>query len=99
MKVCGFAILAARPWEKHLSWEWMYTRKVSDDQRPNFCMTWPGVLAKCRAMAPPARSEWLLTRSGGIPWLARLSSVVARLTAVEISLFLTVCRWLLWKKV
>ena len=54
MRVAMFAVRAA-------IWEWMYMRKVSEDQRPNFWIMATSTSASLRAMAPPARREWLLT--------------------------------------
>ena len=74
MCVCGVAIarkgmardiLRETPAEKVEICSWMYISKdLSDFQRPIFLMVRMLQPARCMAMAPPARSEWLLTSEG-----------------------------------
>ena len=55
-------ILRERPVEKAEICSWMYMAKdLSDFQRPIFLMVRMEHPERCMAMAPPVRSEWLLT--------------------------------------
>ena len=55
----------------------MYMRKVSLFQRPIFRMVIGSILLRCIAMAPPARSEWLLTSLGVHPRVYKFVSKAA----------------------
>jgi hypothetical protein len=61
---------------------WMCIRKVSEDQRPCLRMVSRSSPLSFIAMAPPARREWLLTRSGVKPQRCNLRARVAAFTAV-----------------
>ena len=63
----------------------MYIKKVSEDQRPCLRILSRSMLLRCIAIAPPAQREWLLTDSGGKPFLSRPN----RMTAVLMSLFMS----------
>ncbi len=63
-KVIGVAIFAARSMENADICLCMYVRKVSELHRPRSRMVSAGTLLRCRAMAPPARKEWLETSEG-----------------------------------
>jgi hypothetical protein len=62
----------------------MYIRKVSEDQRPCLRMVSRSSPLSFMAMAPPARREWLLTRSAEKPLRCNFKALVAALTAVLI---------------
>ena len=58
-------ILRETPAEKAEICSWMYISKdLSDFQLPIFLMVRMLQPARCMAMAPPARREWLLTLEG-----------------------------------
>ena len=57
-------ILVDKPAENAKICSWMYCKKVVDFQRPSFWMVWASAPFKWRAMAPPARREWLLMSEG-----------------------------------
>jgi len=72
------------PEEKAAICSWMYIKKVSDDHRPCFRMVSRSSPLSFMAMAPPARREWLLTRSAEKPQRCNLRALVAALTALLI---------------
>jgi len=78
-------IAVERPLEKAEICAWMYMRNVSEDQRPCFRIVALGMLLRCMAMAPPARSEWLLTEFGGKPFLSKPMARTVILMAVLMS--------------
>jgi hypothetical protein len=61
---------------------WMHMRKVSEDQRPCLRMVSRSLPLSFIAMAPPARSEWLLRRSAVKPQRCNVSGRAADFTAV-----------------
>jgi hypothetical protein len=68
------------PDEKAAICSWIYMRKVSDDQRPCLRIVSRSSPLSFMAMAPPARSEWLLTRSAVKPQRCRFKERTASLT-------------------
>ena len=69
------------PLERNPICAWTYDKKAEDFHLPIFLILTSSAPLRCRAIAPPARREWLLTFSGGMPWAARLRPRAASLTA------------------
>jgi hypothetical protein len=70
------------PAEKAVICSWMHMRKVSEDQRPCLRMVSRSSPFSFIAMALPAHSEWLLTRSTVKPQRCNLSARAADFAAV-----------------
>ena len=70
-------ILVDKPEENAEICSWMHCKKVVDFQRPSFWMVWASAPFKWRAMAPPARREWLLMSEGSWPRVQRPMSPAA----------------------
>jgi len=66
-KGTGVLIFVEMPFARCPIWLWIYMRKVLLDHLPYFINTESSSFCSLRAIAPPARSEWVPTRSGSSP--------------------------------
>jgi hypothetical protein len=62
---------------------------VSDDHRPIFWMVCVGTPLRCRAMAPPARREWLDMLDGQMLYRCRPRALTVDLSSVLMSALVT----------